>query len=156
MIETIVSLSSIAASLATVMALGGIYYQVRATANDKSARTIDVVFNQLHRPEYAADRAIFLSITGKENGALERLAGKSIENAYAVRRVLNVNEMLALSVFENLVDEYIFKKYWRRSFENDYIRAKKFIELERVQYGNKLLYEHFEKLAKNWLLSGSN
>ncbi len=63
---------------------------------------------------------------------------------------LNRCDLVAIGIQEGIIDEKIYKAYWRASFVRDWIRCKGAVMKRRQVRGDPELFIDFEKLALRW------
>lgn len=141
-------------SIATVGTLTAIFYQIRASRTEKAQRALDTIHRLLSTDTYNEDRDIYL--TAVDHGSLTKFVGERSETSTAIRRVLNVHELVAIYVINGVVDEKIARQFCRGWMLQDWKRVSGYVAEARNINGNPKLYLEYEQLAERWSLPSSS
>jgi len=69
----------------------------------------------------------------------------------AIRKYLNIHELIAVGIKENVLDETVCYEYWADTLTNGYSDAKPVIDYVRNRPKNKYTYSELEALNLGWL-----
>jgi hypothetical protein len=72
----------------------------------------------------------------------------SIE-AEAIRTILNINELVAVSIQEGVIDERVFRSWFNGAFIDDYKSMTGYIE-ETRKWRSQYVFTQLEALATRW------
>lgn len=72
------------------------------------------------------------------------------DEANAIRTVLNINEIVAVSIAERIIDERIYRRWFRKAFIDDYRSMDGYIQGVREYWRNPSIYVELQTLAENW------
>ena len=74
---------------------------------------------------------------------------RASEEAGHIRTVLNINELVAVSIQEGVIDETVFRRWFNSAFIDDYKSMTGYIE-ETRKWRNPHVFKELEALAKHW------
>lgn len=118
--------------------------------------TFNTIEHQLWDKDYIDARKLFIkardTMTPVELTELSKQASVTNENAAAVRAILNNYEVMSLGMLTGVLDEKLYKKYFRGTFLADYEGAKFFIQ--GVQAKNPKAYKEYGTLYERWRSDG--
>jgi hypothetical protein len=63
---------------------------------------------------------------------------------------LNRYELIAVGINEGALDERIYKRFWRTTFVNDWLRCRDAVRLQRSNFKNDKMFIEFESVARRW------
>jgi Domain of unknown function (DUF4760) len=112
--------------------------------------TIDILLSDQTNPDLLRARSK-LSEHGFEP-VFDRSAERPLEILWLVA-ICNRYELMAAGIKEGIIDERLFKNYWRTALVNDWIRLRHAINARRDEANHQTLYCEFEALAKKWATS---
>ncbi len=75
---------------------------------------------------------------------------RTSEAAKSIRTVLNVHELVAVSIQEGVIDEAVFRRWFNRTYIDDYKATEGYIRNVRAARKNPAIFKEFECLAKRW------
>ena len=112
--------------------------------------TIDMVLAEQTKDELLVLRSKFLE-AAKNNKLLELSQGRNWLSAesFPLVSTLNRYEITAIGIAEGIIDERIYKRYWRTSLVRDWLRCQAAVRSRRSEFG-KNLFSEFESLARKW------
>ncbi len=70
--------------------------------------------------------------------------------SFFLSSVLNRCDLVAIGISEGIIDERIFKRYWRAAFVRDWVRSKQSVHRRREIRKDPTLFVDFEQLARRW------
>lgn len=145
----------LSAAAIIVAAAFGAWWQRRIA---RHTLTINTIERQLWDGDYIGARAKFISARDtKSPDELRQLAAKENaqhEDAAAIRSILNNYELLSLGIITGVLDEGIYKRYFRTTFVSDYELSRPFIEGLRQR--NPRAYKEYTTLYEKWRENGNN
>jgi hypothetical protein len=138
---------------------------VRSTAEQNEVQvqtakiraTLDILMRIYTDFEWREQRRQFIKLRDSEDG-LKRFAAnldlRKSEEALVIMTHFNVYELIALGINAGMLDEEIYKKYWRGTLLKDYAAAIEYIEIRRKD--NPMLWVLFQGLAEKWKADGNS
>jgi Domain of unknown function (DUF4760) len=72
------------------------------------------------------------------------------DQAKTARTVLNINELVAVSIREKVIDEKVFRRWFNRAFISDYQSMTGYIEEVRKYKKNPAIFKELEEISKKW------
>jgi hypothetical protein len=146
-----VSLACLSASVILIAAIIGVVWQRRISRQTLTFQTIE---NQIWDGDYIAARKAFIEIRDSKSAAelstLASAASAKIPEAAAIRSVLNNYEIMAVGMMKGVLDETMYKRFFRATFMRDHEMIKPFIDALR-QRSPKAFVEYtavYEKWRK--------
>ena len=121
--------------------------------------TLDIVLHSQHNQTYLDKRQIFIKIRDQDGGIAKytSVANSNDDECAAIREVLNFYELIAIGIDIGIVDEEMYKRYYRMTVISDWEACESFIlQLRRNEQKRRGMqeeppfYVEFEKLAKSW------
>lgn len=92
--------------------------------------------------------------TAKKNPAGSRawsaVDKRDSDEANAIRTILNVNEIVAVSIAEDIIDEHIYHRWQRGAYIEDYRSMEDYVRGVREYWRNPSIYVEVEKLVHRW------
>ena len=133
-------------------------------SNKRMARrraTLDMLVNNELDEDYIKRRRIFISIVNSQTPNLDTTLLRLAENQQvdtatgipkieAIRVILDVYELISVSIAFETLDHEVYEQWFRGSFVGDWNLVRNFIEQIRTDYDNRKIYRHFEWLAVCW------
>lgn len=111
---------------------------------------IDALLTKNWDPDYIKARREFVRLRDDRAALLEAAKAENQEGADAstIRSILNDYEITALGIKRGILDEKIFKLWFRNSFLGDHEKLKSYIE--EIRQRNPQVYVELEELADKW------
>ncbi|MCA8834800.1 MAG: DUF4760 domain-containing protein [Proteobacteria bacterium] len=117
----------------------------------KRRATLDTILRQQSDTVLLEQGKIFTALRNSDNIAQYALPeNASSPSALSIMAALNLSEFIAIGISEKIIDERIYKRYYRTEYVDDWIGCKPFVEELRRQSGNLTYYCEIEALAKKW------
>lgn len=114
--------------------------------NTKLNATLNLLAQVQTNPQWFENRRKFIAI--KESKKIrEHALGKS-DAAICVRQQLNQYELFALGIFYEIIDEGMYRRYYRGTIISDWTECSPFIHEERSK--NKRAWIELEKLVERF------
>ncbi|MEM0929874.1 MAG: DUF4760 domain-containing protein [Pseudomonadota bacterium] len=163
--------SSYISDAAIVLSAGAAVVLVIATRqNARRAKTLDFILKCQTDGDILAARKTFVDVANSEQRSsyyvqhddvqhptkvkdLSRLTEeqKIIETQRnAIRTILNLNELTAVSILEGAMDERVYRRWGNGTYIKDYDQMTAYIAEVRNRFGNPAIYKEFEWLARKW------
>lgn len=100
------------------------------------------------------NRLKFVKLRGSKDG-FKKYANEETENTMCIRQQLNQYELISCGIDCGVLDEGLYKKYFRGTFLRDLKASKEFIDLERAgskdpMAENKNYWIECEKLGEKF------
>ena len=125
-----------------------IFWQQRIA---KRRATLDTILRQQSDAVLLEQGKIFTALRNSDNIAQYALPeNASSPSALSIMAALNLSEFIAIGISEKIIDERIYKRYYRTEYVDDWIGCKPFVEELRRQSGNPTYYCEIESLATKW------
>jgi hypothetical protein len=83
--------------------------------------------------------------------SVEEFRDRQRDHYLAIRKYLNVHELIAVGIRKEVLDEEVCYHYWCDTLTNGYQDAKRVIDYLRTRPRNKYTYADFEALNVRWL-----
>lgn len=145
----------LSAAAIIIAAAFGAWWQRRIA---RQTLTINTIERQLWDGDYIETRAKFIKARdSKTTDALRNLASKENaqeDEAAAMRTILNNYELLSLGIVTGVLDEAIYKRYFRKTFTTDYELSKPFIQ--GVRDRSPRAYKEYTALYEKWRENGTS
>lgn len=74
---------------------------------------------------------------------------RACPEAETIRKILNINELTAVSIQEGVISESVFRRWFNSAFIDDYKTMTGYIEATR-RWKNAHVFEELESLATRW------
>lgn len=74
---------------------------------------------------------------------------RATDDAEHIRTVLNINELVAVSIQEGVIDERVYRRWFNSAFIDDYKSMTGYIE-ETRKWRNAHVFKELEALATRW------
>lgn len=140
-----VSAVLLSALIATVIAIWGIISQRGITARQA---TLEFMRATESDRDMIAARATFNRLA-KANGGLGPWAIQPLTKEFKhIRMVLNEYEMVAIALQRGILDDTIYRRWYRSGIIQTWNYAAPFILTRRNETGNQTLWHEFEELAR--------
>jgi len=114
--------------------------------------TLDILFDLETDREYLECSDVFKDV--RDSYGLEVLLNDgshlAAKSQTQVDKYLNLNELIALGVFQNILDEEMVHKWMRGPLISDWKAAEKYIKAAREEFDNPKIYRPFQVLAEAW------
>lgn len=114
--------------------------------------TIQLIFDKHWDRDYLEAKATFNRLKNSD-GNLRSFASTDkmdTQEARHIRAVLNDYELMSLGVMSGLLDENLYRRWFRSSFLADHNAAKGYIDAVRGNRNIDALYKEFDALAAKW------
>jgi hypothetical protein len=113
--------------------------------------TIDMILAEQTNKELLQIRSEYLDAL-RENRLLQyaNLETWFTPQAFPLVSILNRYEITAIGIAEGIIDEKIYRRYWRTSLVRDWLGCQPVVVHQREVFGNPKLFCDFEALAKRW------
>lgn len=72
------------------------------------------------------------------------------EEATTIRTTLNINELVAVSICEGVIDECVYRRWFNKAYIGDYRAMTGYIQAVREYKKNPAIFKEFEELALKW------
>jgi hypothetical protein len=134
-----------------ISALGVVAIIVWNVLVTRRRTTVEMLLAEQTKPELLDLRSKFLAAA--KEGKLESLV--TLDKIYSPESfclisTLNRYDLVAIGISEKTIDEKIYKRYWRSSFVQDWIRCKKAVTQWRQTREDPNLFSDVEQLAHKW------
>jgi hypothetical protein len=135
-------------------AIIGASVAVLAIAHQRGiARKRSIIDNLLRKnwdKDYIQIRKDFVRLREDRDALLEaaKQDNQSGDDASVIRSILNDYEIIALGIRRDILDERIFKLWFKTTFLNDYEKMRPFVA--EVRQRNRRAFVELEGLAEKW------
>ena len=139
----------LSAAVASAIALYSIEEQ-RKIARKRT--TLDALSQKEWDRDYIDSKHTFNKLRDHDDGLIKwaQIENRSSDETKIIRSTLNDYELIAVGIKEKVLDEELYKRWFRASFIKDWQQSKAFImELRRSENMPKAFCE-FEWLAEKW------
>lgn len=113
--------------------------------------TLDLILHIESDGDLITSRNAFTDI--KKSNVRSSTYGKedqrASDEAGHIRTILNINELVAVSIQEGVIDESVFRRWFNSAFIDDYKSMTGYIE-ETRKWRNPHVFKELEALAKRW------
>ncbi|MCZ8181618.1 MAG: DUF4760 domain-containing protein [Beijerinckiaceae bacterium] len=136
-------------------AAAGLYAYVQVRANRRIAReraTLDLLIKREWDKDYLDHKAHFNRLRDAEGG-LEKwmcVEHRNSDEANSIRYIMNDYELIALAISRGVIDEVIYKAWFRGSMIRDFRAAEIAISRARTLANSARIYVEWEQLAQTW------
>lgn len=102
--------------------------------------------------DYIVARSEFIKLRDASSGLAfwAREEHKGSPQLNIIRNMLNDYELIAVGIKEGILDEELYKRWFKTSFLSDMAAAAEFIERARVQAGTNAIFTEAQWLAQKW------
>jgi Domain of unknown function (DUF4760) len=122
--------------------------QILANAKvNKLNETLQLIMQMQINEHWRGNRIQFIELRESKDG-LKKHAHEKTEDATCIRNVLNQYELIAIGIHSNIIDEEMFRRYYRTTVINDWTACWEFIELERR--GNLPFWVELETMVNSF------
>ncbi|PIP98057.1 MAG: hypothetical protein COW75_02175 [Rhodobacterales bacterium CG18_big_fil_WC_8_21_14_2_50_71_9] len=114
--------------------------------------TLDMLAKKEWDRDYIDARAEFIKLRDASSG-LELWATEEHRNSpqsNTIRNTLNDYELIAVGIRERILDEDLYKRWFRTSFLKDWRAARRFVLAIRAQAGTDAIFAEMDWLAHRW------
>ncbi|APG63248.1 hypothetical protein LPB140_11130 [Sphingorhabdus lutea] len=124
-------------------------------SNRKMAKrrgTLDLIMHIESDGDLIAARKEFIKLKKGEFNSAKwgKEDEKDSEEANNIRTTLNVNELVAVSIKEGVIDEMVFRRWFNGAYIDDYQTMTGYLNEVRNYKNNPKIFCEFEALAKKW------
>lgn len=113
--------------------------------------TLDLILHIESDGDLIASRNAFTEI--KKSNVRSSTYGKeeqrASDEAGHIRTILNINELVAVSIQEGVIDESVFRRWFNSAFIDDYKSMTGYID-ETRKWRNPHIFKDLEALARRW------
>lgn len=122
----------------------------RAIARKRA--TLDLIMHIESDGDLIRARNAFIGLKGGSQRSAHwgQEAQKDTEEAKDIRTVLNVNELIAVSIREGVIDERVFRRWFNGAYIDDWQSMTGYLTEVRRYKGNPNIFCEFEALARKW------
>jgi hypothetical protein len=130
------------------------FFQIRANRRIARERaTLDLLIKREWDKDYLDHKAHFNRLRDAE-GSLEKwicAEHRNSDEANSIRYIMNDYELIALAISRAVIDETIYKAWFRGSMMRDFQAAEIAIARARNLANNSKIYIEWEKMARKWM-----
>lgn len=129
------------------------FFQMRSNrriAREKS--TLDILLKREWDKDYLEHKAKFNRLRDAEGGLSKWICSehKNSDEVNSIRYIFNDYELIALAIHHDIIDEMIYKKWFKSSMLRDYVAAETGIKATRTLSNAPQNYVQWENLAQKW------
>lgn len=114
--------------------------------------TLDLILHIESDGDIIKARKIMIDVKKDPQGS--RIWGtaekRDSDEANAIRTVLNINEIVAVSIAEGVIDERVYRRWFRSAFVDDYRSMEGYVRGVREFWRNPSIYVEVQMLAERW------
>jgi len=100
--------------------------------------------------EWVENRLKFIELRNHQDG-LEKYANSNGIEALTIRRQLNIYELIAIGIKNDILDEEMYKHYYKSTVVRDFKGSRNFVDRERKGVdGTQTFWVEFEEMAKRF------
>ncbi|PPD14665.1 MAG: hypothetical protein CTY25_10030 [Methylobacterium sp.] len=134
----------------------GLYAFFQIRANRRIAReraTLDLLIKREWDKDYLDHKAHFNRLRDAEGGLEKWICAehRNSDEANSIRYVMNDYELIALALSRGVIDEAIYKAWFRGSMIRDFRAAEIAIGRARNLANYPQIYVEWERLARRWM-----
>ncbi|MFH3481648.1 DUF4760 domain-containing protein [Xanthobacter variabilis] len=111
--------------------------------------TLNILMHMHSDQNWRENRTKFISLRNSKDG-LKKFANETCDESTIIRFQLNFYELVALGIKKGILDEEMFKLYYRGTVLKDWKASQEFIENERDKSHYKEYWVELEALAKRF------
>ena len=133
-------------------AVGALWIVIASHRISRRRATLDIILQTESDKDLIRARKIFTRILeGNEKPEFWGMKeNRKSDEAHAIRTVLNIHELMAVSIQEGVIDERVWRRWYNRGYISDYNEMVGYIKQVRAWKNNPALYKEFELLAQRW------
>jgi Domain of unknown function (DUF4760) len=141
--------------LVSVLA-AGIFVRLQIHANRRISReraTLDLLLKREWDADYLKHKAIFNTLRDAEGGLAKWICEehKNTDQANTIRYIFNDYELICLAIKRSIIDEDVYKDWFKGSMLRDFRSSKSAIYDIRSLINSNDLYIQWENLATKWI-----
>jgi len=123
----------------------------RAIARKRA--TLDLLSQKEWDKDYITAKNEFNKLRDSPSGLAMWAADehKHSEQLNIIRNTLNDYELIAVGIREGILDEALYRRWFKPSLIKDWTKAKEFVQAIRVRENTELIFCEFEWLAEKWI-----
>jgi hypothetical protein len=123
-----------------------------ARINSRKRNTLDLILHQESDRELIEARQAFNEIKAGDIRAATygRSDQKNTPQAQVIRKILNLHELTAVAINEGVIDEAVYRRWFNKTYIDDYDAMRGYIEQARITYQNPHAFKEFQHLALEW------
>jgi hypothetical protein len=129
------------------------FFQIRANRRIARERaTLDLLNKREWDKDYLEHKASFNRLRDAEGGLAKWICAehRNTPEANSIRYIFNDYELTALGIARDVLDEALYKDWFRGSMLRDYRAAEPAVRAARTLVNNDQLYIQWENLAAKW------
>lgn len=137
---------------AIVFSLIGVLIGIRWSRNIAKRRaTLDIFLADQTNQELLQQRGKLVAVA-RDEGLLSYVEESSwmTERSFFMSSILNRSELFAIGMKHDIIDEGIYKEYWRSATVADWIRVEEAVYCLRERIKRPKVYCEIEALAHRW------
>jgi hypothetical protein len=115
--------------------------------NERLSSTLQLLMQMQTNDHWRENRLKFVNLRDHKDG-LKRHSLENSDDALCIRSVLNQYELIALGIHSEILDNDMFRKYYRGTVLRDWTACLEFITAERSE--NQRYWSELEALAKQF------
>jgi hypothetical protein len=130
------------------------YFQVRANRRIARERaTLDLLIKREWDKDYLDNKARFNRLRDAEGGLEKWICAehRHSDEANSIRYIMNDYELIALAISRSVLDDALYKAWFRGSMIRDYRAAEIAIGRARTLANHPRIYIEWERLARLWM-----
>lgn len=149
--------SIIVGGAVVVSAIGAIWVVTSSRAVARKRAALDLILHIESDGDLIVARNRFIDIirSDTKSEVYGREDKRGSDETKAIRTVLNINELVAVSIRENVIDERVWRKWFNRAFISDYEEMTGYIDEVRKSRDNPAIFEALEETALRWKADAS-
>ena len=110
-----------------------VFAQIKSSSdNERLASTLDLLIRMSTNQHWLENRQLFVGLRDTKEG-LKKHAGENSKEALAIRAMLNQYELIAVGIGNGILDEKMFRTYYRGTVVKDWLASVQFIDEERKE-----------------------
>jgi|ERR1019366_154727 hypothetical protein len=147
-LKTIECISSIVASIALIATAIFAWRQIRAFRETERLReTLEILNHRQTNPHWIESRKVFIELRDSKDG-LKKHALEKTNEALIIRSTLNQYEVIAIGIKSGIIDEAMYRSYYRGTLLRDWAEAVQFVDEERKE--NSQYWIELQQLAERF------
>jgi ribosomal protein S9 len=126
----------------------GVLGQIDANkTTQRLAATLTLLMHTQTNPHWIENRQRFVTLRDSKDGLKKYAQGHS-EEAFSIRAMLNQYEMIAIGIGQGILDEQMYRTYYRGTALKDWTASIEFVTQERQENSNYWIA--FQHLAERF------
>lgn len=103
-----------------------------ARDNERLAATLRMLIHIQTNAHWLENRKLFVELRDSKDG-LRKHAQEHSKEAFAIRAMLNQYELISIGIGRGILDETMYRNYYRGTVVKDWMAAAQFIDAERKE-----------------------